>query len=172
MSPRLEMLEDLVRQQEQHILGLTQQISNLYTLLDNVVRHGPVTDVDTDKMLARISVGPNGEKDKSDWVPYAQIAGAGTGDDNDETKYHCPPSVGQQMTMLAPNGERRQAVLVPLTWSDKATPPAKGADPVFKRGKLKITYGKDKLTIVLGGSSITMTADQLTLISPRLEENP
>ncbi len=116
---------------------------------DKMIRHGKVTDVDTKKQLARIELASkDGTITKSDWRPYAQFAGPdGQGEGQGELKVHTPPAVGQQMTQFAPNGEWRQAVLLPFTWYDKARSPSRDADPVITRGKITVTLKKDQAVI-------------------------
>jgi phage baseplate assembly protein V len=134
--------------------------------LDKMVRHGKVTDVDTQKQLARIEIGnKDGAVLKSPWVPYAQHAGTdGQGAGQGSYKFHNPPVVGQQMTLLSPNGEFRQAVIMPFTWYDKAASPSQATDEhVITYGKLKITQKQDHYTVAVDQVSLDMSADTATI---------
>lgn len=100
---------------------LVMRVAEYERRMDNTLRHGKVTDVDPEKHLARIEIGErDGTVLKSAWLPYGQIAG--------DYKQHRPPTVGQQMTMFAPNGEIRQAVIMPFTWSDEQKAPSDKGD--------------------------------------------
>lgn len=129
--------------------------------MDMMIRHGKVTDVDTKKQLARIELAnKDGQSTKSDWRPYAQFAGPdGQGEAQGDLKVHTPPTVGQQMTMVSPNGEWRQGVIMPFTWHDKAQSPSQGADPVITHGKATITLKKDQLIIKVGDAVFEVRDD-------------
>lgn len=139
------------------VTELQQRIGDIDRRMDSTMRHGKVTDVDTKKHLARIEIGENdGEPVKSAWVPYSQVAGA--------YKSHSPPSKGQQMTLFAPNGEIRQAMLLPMTWSDDNKSPSEKEDEhIDTYGKLKITKKGDSYEIDLDGVKISMAKDRISL---------
>jgi phage baseplate assembly protein V len=174
MSPRLSQVENRIRELESLCQRLISWRATLEDRMDKQVRHGKVTDVDTKKWLARIEVAnKNGTSVKSDWVPYAQVAGpdgqstgtgggggggggggsggggsggsggggSGGGAGNGEYKFHNPPTVGQQMTLFSPNGDFRQAIVLPFTWYDKATSPSTATDTHVQ------TYGKQKIEL-------------------------
>lgn len=141
---------------------LVMRHAELERRIDNSIRHGKVTDVDAAKQLARIEIGErDGKPVKSAWVPYGQLAG--------DYKSHRPPTKGQQMTMFAPNGEHRQALLMPMTFSDDNKSPSDKADEhVTTFGKLKITEKGDSYTIAVGNSSIVMTDGKIVLKSAQI----
>jgi phage baseplate assembly protein gpV len=166
MSPRLSQAENRIRDLELLCQRLIAWRATLEDRMDKQVRHGKVTDVDTTKWLARIEVAnKDGTSTKSDWVPYAQQAGPdGQGSGQGAYKFHQPPTVGQQMTLFSPNGDFRQAIILPFTWYNKATSPSTGADPVLTYGNLKITYLKGEYKIAIGDAvSIDVTADTATI---------
>lgn len=101
---------------------------------DQSLIHGTVCDVDAKKQLCRVVVGldEDDQEVKSPWVPYGQIAGT--------RKIHSAPSMGQQMTLFAPNGDHMQAIALPFTWSDNNPSPSESADEdIDLRGKSKRT---------------------------------
>lgn len=109
-------------------------IASLQWSKDNSVVHGTVCDVDTKKQRCRIVIGKDeDDKDvKSPWIPYSQIAGT--------RKVHSAPSKGQQMTVMAPNGDYSQSMAFPFTWSDNnPSPSEKGDEDIDLRGKTKRT---------------------------------
>jgi phage baseplate assembly protein V len=137
---------------------LVMRVAEYERRMDNMVRHGKVTDVDTKKHLARIEIGErDGKPLKSAWIPYGQVAG--------EYKSHRPPTKGQQMTMFAPNGEVRQAMLLPFTWSDDNKAPSDKEDEhVDTYGdKFKIVRKKDHLSFTVDKSSITFEPGKITV---------
>jgi phage baseplate assembly protein gpV len=165
MSPRLSHVERRVHELEALCHKLIAWRAVLEDRMDKTVRHGKVTDVDTKKQLARIEIGnKDGVSLKSPWVPYAQVAGPdGQGSGQGEYKFHNPPTVGQQMTLFSPNGEFRQAAILPFTWYDKAVSPSQANDEhVVTYGKLKITHKKDRYDILLDQSEIEIKAAQIT----------
>ncbi|RRY08806.1 phage baseplate assembly protein V [Brucella anthropi] len=123
------------------IIEMASRISDLERRLDGMMRHGTVTEVDPEAGTARISIGVTGEKPFiSPWVPYGQIAGA--------LKVHSPPSVGQQMTLLSPSGDFRQAVALPMTWSNQnASPSSKGDENVLTFGSIKVELRGNEIII-------------------------
>lgn len=141
------------------IVALLERVGELERRVSNSIRHGPVTDVDAKKQLCRLRLNPETEQEafKSGWVPYGQMAGA--------FKFHNPPTVGQNMTLLSPGGDASQSIAVPFTWSDKNPSPGdKEEEHVVTFGDLKISYKKDKLTLSVGSASITIEKDKNILM--------
>lgn len=141
---------------------LAARVAECERRMDSSVRHGKVTDVDTKKQLARIEIGErDGTPLKSAWVPYAQIAG--------DYKSHRPPTKGQQMTLFAPNGEIRQAMLLPFTWSDQNKSPSDKEDEhVTTFGKLKIVEKKDGFVLSVGNTEFEITTDSINLTAAKI----
>jgi phage baseplate assembly protein V len=165
MSPRLSRAENRIRELESLCQRLISWRATLEDRMDKQVRHGKVTDVDTKKWLARIEVAnKDGTSTKSDWVPYAQVAGPdGQGSGQGEYKFHNPPTVGQQMTLFSPNGDFRQAAILPFTWYDKAVSPSqKNDEHVITYGKLKIEHKKDLLRSTVDTTIIEQKTDTIT----------
>jgi len=138
------------------LVELFERVAELERRVANQYRHGTVEEVDPAKQLVRVRMGEgdDGKPFIGPWVPYAQIAGA--------LKVHTPPSVGQQMTMLNPTGDFRQAVALPLTWSDQNPSPSQNGDEhVLTFGSVKVTL-KDKLVeIKVGDAKLTVTDQEI-----------
>lgn len=154
---------DVLQEMAEGFAALKAELAEIRYAMDRQIRHGKVAEVDTKKQLARIEIGQkDSEPVLSAWLPYAQTAGT-----DGNFKFHNPPVKGQQMTMFAPNGEIRQAVLLPFTWSDNAKSPSEepgDKEHMLTFGDLKITYHKDEYKMqVTDGSSITITKDSITL---------
>jgi phage baseplate assembly protein gpV len=159
MSSRLIELERQVAALHAVCRRLISWRAVLEDRMDKTIRHGKVTDVDTEKHLARLEVAnKDGTTTKSPWRPYAQVAGPdGGGAGQGEFKFHNPPAVGQQMTFFSPNGEWRQGIILPFTWHDSAqSPSTKSDEHVITYGKLTITHKKDLYDIKLDQAEVQM----------------
>ena len=129
------------------IRALSRRIDELERRSDNLVRHGTVEEVDTKKQEVRLRIGGTDEEPLiSPWVPYGQIAGA--------LKLHSPPSKGQQMTMISPAGDFRQAGAYPFTWSN-ANP-----SPSDKPDEHVLTFGG--FTFTLKGNALLIKGPKIT----------
>ena len=121
---------------------LASRVADLERRMTGVMRHGKVHSVDPAQQIVRLDFGESTEGGKflSPEIPYAQIAGA--------LKVHTPPSVGQQMTMMAPSGDWQQAVAMPMHWSGQnPSPSTSGSEHVLKFGGFTITLTGDKLLV-------------------------
>jgi phage baseplate assembly protein V len=148
----------------QQFAALAREVADLKRRVDNAGRHGVVSDVDAEKQVVRLKIGgTESEPFKSPWVPYAQIAGA--------MKIHTPPSVGQQMTLLVPTGDFRQALALPMTWSNQnKSPSTKKDEHVLTFGKIKIVAKADNLKISVGDSSVEITENKIVSKSAKIKD--
>lgn len=150
------------------LIEVVARVSELERRFASMIRHGSVTEVDPKKHLARVSFGEdeNGKPVPGPWVPYAQIAGA--------MKVHTPPSVGQNMTMFSPSGDMRQAVALPMTWSDQnGSPSEKGDEHVATFGDFKAEIRGNELVITVPriffkceGTTFELTGGGLKMVAP------
>lgn len=156
-------LYDILDRILEDMTQIVARMSEIERRNDHMMRPGKVTDVDPKKQLARIEIGErDGTPLKTAWVPYAQLAGG--------YKSHRPPTVGQQMMMFAPNGEGRQALLVPMTWSNENQSPSdKGDEHVTTYGDMKIVEKADSRTVSMGENvSIVWEGGELKLKAPTI----
>lgn len=123
------------------IARLFARVADLERRMANMMRAGPVEEVDAAKGLCRLRVGGTDDKPHlSAWIPYAQKSG--------QLKAHIPPSKGQPMLMLSPNGDPKQARAVADSWSDANPSPNKSGDEnTVTFGAWRFTLGKDKLSV-------------------------
>ena len=143
----------------QALVDLADRIARLENRVSNTVLHGTVHSVNPSDGTVRLRLGgPDNEPFLSPHIPYSQIAGS--------MKLHAPPSVGQQMTMFSPSGDLRQAVAMPMTWSDaNPTPAAEGDGNVLTFGGFRIDLKDGELIIhgpkvkFIAGSSIIEAED-------------
>ena len=130
---------------------LARRVADLEQRVKGMARHGTVAEVDPGGARVRLKIG---ETDTgpvlTGWIPYSQTAGA--------MKVHSPPSVGQQMTAMSPNGDLRQATAIPLGWSDaEASPSEAGDQHVLTFGTVTITVTGDGVEVQTG-STVQITA--------------
>lgn len=128
-------------------------------------RHGTVAEVDPSAGTVRLKLGegPDGPF-LSPPIPYAQTMGA--------LKAHIPPSVGQGMTMIAPGGEWRQAVAVPMSANDdNPSPSGAGDQNVITFGAVTITITGDGVMIEAGGATVSISGDGLAVSGGQVTHN-
>lgn len=121
------------------ILQLLIRIAELERKLDSMFRHGPVHErkkIDG-RWFVRLEIGgADDDPFLSPWILYCSPNGGPNG-----LNVHRVPAKGEQLTMLSPAGDPRQAVAVPLFWSDDHPPPSDDEDAVT------ITHPKFKLDL-------------------------
>jgi phage baseplate assembly protein gpV len=166
------------------LLEVLTRIAELERKLDSMFRHGPVHDREKidGRWFVRLKIGGNDQAPfLSPWMPYSSANGGPEG-----LNMHRVPTKGEQLTMLSPAGDFRQAVAVPLFWSDDHPAPSDDEDaltithPKFrldlKDGALKIET-KGALSIACqtfslkghDGSGISMVDGKLTLKADVIE---
>lgn len=139
------------------IAELLARIAELERKVSGGARHGTVYSVDPAAGTVRIKLGdgPDGPF-LSPPIPYAQTMGA--------IKAHIPPSIGQNMTLLAPGGEWDQAVAIGMSASNaNPSPSAAGDQAVITFGSVTITFTGGGLVIAAGGASVSVTAAGLAV---------
>lgn len=137
-------------------LAIVNRIASLERRLAGMIQHGPVAEVNTAEGWVRLS---RGEGDSGPLlgpkIPYGQMAGG--------IKVHAPPTVGQNMTAISPTGDPRQAVAMPLTWSDQNQAPASGANPVMTYGDVRIEVTEGGVRIEVGGFALLVSGAGLAM---------
>ncbi len=140
---------DAILELQRAVTELTAKNADIEAKFERMFRPGKVTDVDAAKQLYRQEIGldKDGAPVKGPWIPYSQVAGA--------RKVHSPPSVGQQMMMISPDGDPAQAFGVPLTWSNENASPSQDKDTVVD--------DFDGTTITRKGGVLTLKASTIVL---------
>jgi phage baseplate assembly protein gpV len=140
-------------------LEMSLRLAALERRVAGMVRHAPVEEVNPAEGWVRLNLGEGNDGPMlSPKVPYAQMAGA--------LKVHAPPSKGQQMTYLAPGGDPRQAVALPMTWSDKNASPSKAGDEnVLTFGSVTIAIKGDSLTVSVGGTVFEISSGGIRAVA-------
>ena len=127
--------------------------------LANVVRPGAVAEVDVDPPRARVRYGtdPAGQPVLTGWLPWIErMAG--------EDRSWRPPSVGEQVILLAPSGELSAAWILPGAYRDMfGAPDSSGAKHVtIYRDGASVSYDAEahELSAVLpAGATARLAAD-------------
>ena len=134
----------------EHVLNrLMSRVATLERQLSGMVRHGTVAEVDAAAGTVRLKLGEtDGTPYLSPPIAYGQMAGS--------LKVHTPMSVGQQMTMFAPSGDFRQAVAMPMTWSNQNQSPSSRGD------ENALTFGPWRLSLEAGKLSVTGPSVEIT----------
>jgi phage baseplate assembly protein V len=168
------------------ILELLTRIAEVERKLDSMFRHGAVHDRKKieGRWFVRLKVGGTDEKPfLSPWIPYSSPNGGAQG-----LNVHRVPAKGEQLTMLSPAGDFRQAVATSLFWSDDHPPPSEDEDAVtithpkfkldLKDGTLKIATSENvdiksnqtikldagqAITFKVGESEIEIKGDAITI---------
>lgn len=141
------------------------RVAELERKVGGSARHGVVHEVNPSAGTVRLKLGegPDGPF-LSPPIPYAQTMGA--------LKAHIPPSIGQNMSLLAPGGDWGQAVAIGLSSSDaNPSPSGAGDQHVITFGSVTITITGSSATLSVGGSSIVMTGGGIVLSAPRIDLN-
>jgi len=108
------------------LLEVLTRIAELERKLDSMFRHGPVHDRNKidGRWFVRLKIGgADDDPFLSPWIPYSSPNGGPNG-----LNVHRVPAEGEQLTMLSPAGDPRQAVATSLFWSDHHPPPSDEAD--------------------------------------------
>lgn len=98
-------------------------------LAHDAVRLGTVVELDLATATARVDIAGEGEDTQTGWLTWG-IGRAG------ETKVWLPPSVGEQVIVLCPDGDLESGVIIASLFSDANAAPANSATAsiTFKDG--------------------------------------
>lgn len=144
---------------------LAQRVETLERRMRGAFRQGTVAEVDPAAGTVRLKLGTGEQGDfLSAPIPYAQTAGA--------VKFHNPPSEGQQMMAMSPDGDLRQAVAMPLGFSAaSASPSGAGDQHVMTFGAVTITLTGDGMTIAAGGSTFVFSGAGFAQTGGQVQHN-
>lgn len=97
-------------------MDIEARIADLDRRLANLMRPGLIFEVDHDAALCRVQIG----KMLSDWLPWFERRAG-------ETVTWCPPTVGEQVLLLAPSGELAAGFVLRGLYTDENTAPSSDA---------------------------------------------
>ena len=168
------------------LLEVLTRVAEVERKLDSIFRHGPVHErkkIDG-RWFVRLKIGGTEQESfLSPWIPYSSPNGGAQG-----LNVHRVPASGEQLTMLSPAGDFRQAVATSLFWSDDHPPPSEDEDAVtithpkfrldLKDGTLKIETSEnvdiksnqivklnagDTITLRVGESEIEINGEAISI---------
>lgn len=137
-------MSDDIREIIAEMKSLRRDHAELRRQYDNTFVQGPVVDRDHQKGV-RIARDPKGEH-KSAWTQPAELSG----------RSRALPDVGENVLLLQPHGDPRQATVVGLGHNDAKKNPATDAGNT-------VLHDKDGARIEAAKDSITLTAKTITL---------
>ncbi|WP_319413935.1 hypothetical protein [uncultured Cohaesibacter sp.] len=124
-----------------------RELKELRRAQERMVRPVEVTEWDPDKNTVKVSVGDGDDIE-------ARVASLSSG----ALKIRMTPSVGQAMLMICPNGDARQARVIPGDWTgNNASPSSEAGECHITLGSATFTLADGKIGLSVGGSSLTMT---------------
>ncbi|WP_201415117.1 phage baseplate assembly protein V [Mesorhizobium sp. J8] len=133
------------------ILGLQADIAALKRMVAGNLRFGTVKKVDHAAHRVQLLLSDaNGREFLSPLRPWGEIAG--------NEKSWRPPTEGQQMMLVAPHGDMRQAVALPLTYSDQNAAPS--SDPGTR---ILSKFGGASMLFDGGGDRAELSASRIDL---------
>jgi phage baseplate assembly protein V len=123
----------------------------------NAIRYGRIMAVDYANARVRVKSGDI----ESAWLPWS------TGRASGAKRRWDPPEVGEQVVMLSPGGDMRQAVVLTGVFQQSAGAPSDSADKdttVYGDGTV-VEYDRGSRTLLVnfGGTSITARPAAITL---------
>lgn len=137
-------------------------LSECLRQLSNLVRFGVVAHIDHASARVRIQSGEN----LTDWLPWLTLRAANVATWN-------PPTLGEQVLLLSPQGELNQAVAITGLYSEQFPPPNNQADEIHTHypDGTSTTYNhvEKQLTVVLAGNaSLTIEGEVNAQINGKL----
>lgn len=144
----------------------------------NVIRDGTIMAVDLAKRRVRVKSG----EIETTWLPWpAGRAGPGK-------RRWDPPEVGEQVTMISPSGDLRQARVIPGIYQEAYDSPSSDGNKdhvtygdgtvieydrashtlLANLGASSILADRTKIVLTIGDTTLTMTAAGTTLETPQL----
>lgn len=168
MTARTEGFEDLA-------------IPELERRTANAIRVGTIMAIDLAKARVRVKSGDI----ESAWLPWS------TGRASAAKRRWDPPEVGEQVVMLSPSGDMRQAVVLTGVYKASAAAPSDSGDKdatVYGDGTTieydrashtltadlqgtKVLASREKIELTIGSTKLTLTASGATLDAQQLTVN-
>jgi phage baseplate assembly protein V len=129
---------------------------------EGIVRFGVVTAVDVGRARAKVSFGGESE---SDWLPWMAERAA-------EIAVWAPVSIGEQVVVLSESGDTAQGVILGSVFSDTNQGP--GSSEATHRVKIagsSITITADAITLASNGSTVVIDAGGVAINGARIDLN-
>jgi len=156
------------------LMGMSDAITEIHRRLDNLICRGTVAEVDHASHACRVQTGEL----LTDWLPWMAVRAG-------KTRTWCPPTVGEQVVVFCPSGETGTGFVLTGLYSDQSPPPSASPDlhvrswpdgGVESYDHSGSTYllsvpGTGSITLVCGGSSMTMDKDGVRINGKRIDLN-
>lgn len=147
-----------VRRFRQHgnMQRMTADYSELLRLILNLIRFGTIADIDHDTQRVRVRVGTN----TTNWRPWMTTRAG-------DAQTWFPPSLGEQVIVLSPEGDFGNAAILPAIYSDKfkspSTNPAHHTTRYVDGTVVQYDSAAHTLTATLSdGTSVTLAPAKVT----------
>jgi phage baseplate assembly protein V len=128
----------------------------------SMVRVGRVVSVDPAKARARVSFG--GETESAELPFMAMRAGA--------ARVWAPPTVGEQVWVLAESGETAQGVILGAAFQDGIPQPSGAGEAVeVHLGESRLVVGPDSIVLAVSGVAVTISAAGLSVSGGAVDHN-
>ena len=135
---------------------MTADYSELLRLILNLIRFGTIADIDHNAQRVRVQVGKN----TTTWRPWISMRAG-------DAQTWFPPSLGEQVIVLSPEGDFTQAAILPAIYSDKSPTPS--TNPAHHATRYAdgavVQYDRDSHTlnaILPDGTSVTAAPGKVT----------
>jgi len=119
---------------------MTADYSELLRLILNLIRFGTIADINHDTQRVRVKVGEN----VTTWRPWITFRAG-------DAQTWFPPSMGEQVIVLSPEGDFANAAILPAIYSDKYKSPS--TNPAHNT-----TRYKDGTVVQYDSNAHTLTA--------------
>ena len=138
---------------------MTADYSDLLRLLLNLIRIGTIAEMDCACQRVRVHVGNN----LTAWRPWVTLRAG-------DAQSWWPPSIGEQVLLLSPEGDFDHAVVLPALFSDKFAAPSTHPSHHTTRypdgAVVQYDSQAHALTALLPGGTATITAQHVTSHAP------
>jgi phage baseplate assembly protein V len=135
---------------------MTADYSDLLRLILNLIRFGTIADINHDTQRVRVKVGEN----VTTWRPWITLRAG-------DSQTWFPPSLGEQVIVLSPEGDFANAAILPAIYSDKykspSTNPAHHTTRYVDGTVVQYDSATHTLTATLpDGTSVTLAPGKVT----------
>ncbi|AMP06532.1 phage baseplate assembly protein V [Collimonas pratensis] len=135
---------------------MTADYSELLRLILNLIRFGTIADINHDTQRVRVKVGEN----VTTWRPWITFRAG-------DAQTWFPPSMGEQVIVLSPEGDFANAAILPAIYSDKYKSPSTNPahDTTRYVDGTVVQYDSDAHTLtatLADGTSVTVAPGKVT----------
>lgn len=136
------------------VADLRAEVEALRTLVSNMIRVGPVEQIDAEKgYRLKLGQGADGEPYLSPWLPHPETG-----------KTSVPLKKGQIVGFLSPTGDPQQGFMTRGGYSDEHQSPNTDMQAnVFEDAGVRVVIVSGKLIVTIGGATLTISAEGLRI---------